>query len=66
MIKEIKVLVLSRRTNESLHFFVPMPDGTKQEIIVQVVGTGKLVKLGILADKSVTVLREELINKKEK
>ena len=57
------MLVLSRRNLESLYIKVPMPDGTEKQIKVQVVGTGKSVRLGIEADRDVTILRHELMEK---
>ena len=59
------MLVLSRKNLESLQITVPYPDGTKEVIKVQVVGiTGKLARLGIEADRKVTILRQELIEGK--
>lgn len=59
------MLVLSRKNLESLYIKVPYPDGTEEVIKVQVVGTGKLVRLGIEADRKVTVLRQELLEGKD-
>jgi sRNA-binding carbon storage regulator CsrA len=59
------MLVLSRKAMESVWAFVQMPDGSKKKIKIQVVGTGKMVRLGIEADDDVTILREELLGERE-
>lgn len=56
------MLVLSRKNLESLIIKVP-PTTTEKSIKVQVVGTGKVVRLGIEADKDVSILRNELLEK---
>jgi sRNA-binding carbon storage regulator CsrA len=48
---------------ESLYILVPDGTGGERKVKIQVVGTGKTVRLGIEADKDVTILREELMNK---
>jgi carbon storage regulator CsrA len=60
------MLVLSRKNLESLFIKVPMQDGTEKTIKVQVVGAGgkgKVVRLGVEADRDVTILRQELLEK---
>lgn len=59
------MLVLTRRNLQGIHIDVPMPDNTIKKIIVQVVGIGSSVKLGIEADKDVTILRDELVEGKK-
>lgn len=59
------MLVLSRKMMESLYLIMEGPDGKKKKIKVQIVGTGKMVRLGIEAEKDVTILREELLEKDE-
>jgi carbon storage regulator CsrA len=60
------MLVLSRQAMESIFAFVPMPDGTKKKIRIQVVAAGKTVRLGIDAPPEVTILREELLEEEKK
>lgn len=62
--KEQTMLVLSRKNLESLYIKVPMPDGAEKVIKVQVVGTGKMVRIGVEADRDVIILREELLEGK--
>jgi len=60
------MLVLSRKIMESVHFYIPDGVGGKREVKVQVVRIGdKIVRLGIEAEKDVTILREELVNKEK-
>lgn len=59
------MLVLSRKNLQSLYFSVPLPDGQVKKIKVQVVGIGKSVRLGVEADKDVTILRDELVDGKK-
>jgi carbon storage regulator CsrA len=63
-LKGIVMLVLSRRMMESLYMIYEGKDGKKQKVKIQIVGTtGKMVRLGIEAEKDVTILREELLDK---
>jgi len=59
------MLVLSRKNMQSLYFNVPLPDGTIKKIKVQVLDIGRYVRLGVEADKDVTVLRDELVDGKK-
>ena len=52
------MLVLSRKNLES--FVIKIPGG-KETIKVQVLGSGKVVKLGIDAPKEFVILRTELV-----
>lgn len=66
------MLVLSRRNLESLLIKMPLLDADGKQKVdeknnklwkvakVQIVGTGKLVRLGIQADPDVIILRQEL------
>jgi sRNA-binding carbon storage regulator CsrA len=66
------MLVLSRRNLESLLIKMPLLDAEGKQKVddknnklwkvakVQIVGTGKLVRLGIQADPDVIILRQEL------
>lgn len=60
------MLVLSRKMMESLYLLFDDGKGGKHKIKVQVVGTGRLTRLGIEADPDVVILREELMNKEAK
>lgn len=55
------MLVLTRKNKESIYIEVKNEDGTKETIKIQVVGTGKLVRLGIEAPKRFPIYREELL-----
>lgn len=66
------MLVLSRRNLESLLIKMPLLDADGKQKVddknnklwkvakVQIVGTGKLVRLGIQADPDIIILRQEL------
>ncbi len=57
------MLVLSRRRNEKIIIFVPMPDGTHRRIeIMQIDIQGNHSRLGIEADSDIVVHREEVVN----
>ncbi len=55
------MLVLTRKNKESVFIKVKNSDGTEETIKIQVVGTGKLVRLGIEAPKKFPIYREELL-----
>jgi carbon storage regulator CsrA len=57
------MLVLTRKNKESIFIKVKNDDGTEETIKIQVVGTGKLVRLGIEAPKKYPIFREELLEK---
>ena len=59
------MLVLTRKNKESIYIKVKNEDGTEETIKIQVVGTGKLVRLGIDAPKKYPIFREELLKDKE-
>jgi sRNA-binding carbon storage regulator CsrA len=72
------MLVLSRRNLESLLIKMPLLDADGKQKVdgnnkklwkvakVQIVGTGKLVRLGIQADPDVIILRQELEDREVK
>lgn len=57
------MLVLSRKIMQSVHLIDKETGKTLAK--VQLVGTGKMTRLGFEAEDSVIILREELVDKKE-
>lgn len=58
------MLVLTRKNKESVFIKIKNEDGSDELIKIQIVGTGKLVRLGIEAPKKFSIMREELMDRK--
>ena len=56
---EFKMIVLTRKTNEAIT--ITTPNGEKIEVAVTKINGGQ-VQIGVKADKTINVLRNELVS----